>query len=46
VLGRGYSITQDAEGHVVSDAAAVREGDRLRTTLARGSLESEVKKKS
>ena len=46
VLGRGYSITRDADGRVVSDAAAVREGDRLTTTLARGSLESEVKKKS
>jgi exodeoxyribonuclease VII large subunit len=46
VLGRGYSITRDAQGRVVSDASAVKEGDRLTTMLARGSLESEVRKKS
>lgn len=43
VLSRGYSITRDLEGHVVSDAGKLREGDRLLTTLARGSVESEVR---
>ncbi|HLS84756.1 MAG TPA: exodeoxyribonuclease VII large subunit [Burkholderiales bacterium] len=40
VLARGYSITLGADGKVITDAVAVRAGDRLRTTLARGSLES------
>jgi exodeoxyribonuclease VII large subunit len=42
VLARGYSITYDAEGHVLRDAAQARPGSLLRTTLARGSLQSEV----
>jgi exodeoxyribonuclease VII large subunit len=45
VLARGYSITLDAQGTVLSDASRVREGDRLTTRLARGTLESEVKQK-
>jgi exodeoxyribonuclease VII large subunit len=40
VLARGYSITLDAQGKVLTDAARVREGDRLRTTLAQGSVDS------
>jgi len=44
VLERGYSITRDQVGNVIRDAARVREGERLRTTLAKGWLESEVKK--
>ena len=43
VLARGYSITRDAQGRVVSDAGQVAAGDRLHTILARGSIESEVK---
>ena len=43
VLARGYSITYDAEGNVIRDAAQVREGALVRTTLARGVLESEVR---
>jgi exodeoxyribonuclease VII large subunit len=42
VLARGYSITVDGQGKVLTDAAKVREGERLRTTLARGSVESIV----
>jgi len=42
VLARGYSITRDAQGVVLRDAAGLREDDRLRTTLARGSVESRV----
>jgi exodeoxyribonuclease VII large subunit len=39
VLERGYSITMDGvTGAVVTDAAAVRPGQRLRTRLARGVL--------
>jgi exodeoxyribonuclease VII large subunit len=44
VLGRGYSITYTAAGQVLRDASRVNPGERLRTTLARGELESEVKK--
>ena len=45
VLARGYSITRDAAGQVLRDAAPVKEGSRISTTLARGRLESEVRKK-
>jgi exodeoxyribonuclease VII large subunit len=44
VLARGYSITVRTDGAVVRDAREVREGERLRTTLAHGTIESEVKK--
>ena len=42
---RGYSITYDAAGAVLRDAANVKEGDALRTRLAQSELLSEVKKK-
>jgi exodeoxyribonuclease VII large subunit len=45
VLERGYSLTRNAQGEVVSDAARVTEGERLTTTLAKGWVESKVKKK-
>ena len=40
VLGRGYSITTDAEGRVVRAASEVRSGERLTTRLGEGSVES------
>jgi exodeoxyribonuclease VII large subunit len=46
VLARGYSLTLNADRQIVRDAAAVREGERILTTLARGEIESEVKKRS
>jgi len=45
VLERGYSLTRNAQGAVVRDASRVAEGERLTTTLARGWIESEVRKK-
>jgi exodeoxyribonuclease VII large subunit len=45
VLARGYSITRGADGALVRDAASVREGERLHTTLARGWIESEARKR-
>jgi exodeoxyribonuclease VII large subunit len=42
-LERGYSITSDADGRVLTDAAAVRAGTRLRTVLRHGSLDSTVR---
>jgi exodeoxyribonuclease VII large subunit len=44
VLERGYSITTSADGAVLRDASKVRAGERLKTRLARGEIESEVKK--
>jgi exodeoxyribonuclease VII large subunit len=41
-LERGYSITSDAEGRVLTDAAAVPVGTSLHTVLRHGSLESTV----
>jgi exodeoxyribonuclease VII large subunit len=44
VLERGYSITTNADGAVLRDASKVRPGERLQTRLARGTIDSEVKK--
>jgi exodeoxyribonuclease VII large subunit len=45
VLARGYSITRNAAGEVLRDAARVREGDLVATRLAHGELVSQVTKK-
>ena len=45
VLERGYSLTRTVQGEVIVDAARVAEGERLKTTLAKGWIESEVRKK-
>ena len=45
VLGRGYSLTRDAQGAVVRDAARLQVGERVTTTLAKGWFESEVRGK-
>lgn len=42
VLGRGYSITLDASGRAVTDAAAAPPGSVLTTRLATGSIRSRV----
>lgn len=46
VLQRGYSITQRADGTVVVAPGDVRAGDRLRTRLKAGSVESVVEGKA
>jgi len=43
-LRRGFSITRDAAGKVVTTTTALKAGDLVRTTLADGEVESEVKK--
>lgn len=43
VLARGYSITRNAAGAVLRDAATVHPGEILVTTLARGQVQSEVR---
>jgi len=45
VLARGYSITRNAAGEVLRDAAQARDGEDILTTLARGGLQSKVKKR-
>ncbi len=42
VLARGFSITYDAQGHPLTDAARVPPRSRIRTVLARGELLSET----
>ncbi|HET7832375.1 MAG TPA: exodeoxyribonuclease VII large subunit [Gallionella sp.] len=45
VLARGYSMVQDANGHVVSDAAQLKVGEELRVTFAKGWARTEVKER-
>ena len=45
VLARGYSITRDAAGAVITDPARLADGELLRTTLAKGWIESELKRR-
>ena len=45
VLARGYSITRNGAGEVLRDAARARDGEDILTTLARGALQSKVKKR-
>jgi exodeoxyribonuclease VII large subunit len=45
VLARGYSITRRASGEVLRDAQRAAEGERVHTTLAKGWLESEVRRR-
>lgn len=41
-LGRGYSITTDAAGHVIRTVAAARRGSRIKTRVVDGTFDSEV----
>jgi exodeoxyribonuclease VII large subunit len=45
VLARGYSITRNSAGEVLRDAAQACDGEDILTTLARGALQSMVKKR-
>ena len=45
ILNRGYSITRDAQGRIVRDAAQVSVGDDLSIRLARGELGATVRNK-
>jgi exodeoxyribonuclease VII large subunit len=42
VLGRGYSLSWDASGTLLRDAASVAPGDPVRVTLERGELDCRV----
>jgi exodeoxyribonuclease VII large subunit len=41
-LRRGYSMTTDANGNLVRSVAQVKRGDRLRTRVTDGEIESDV----
>jgi exodeoxyribonuclease VII large subunit len=42
VLGRGYSIVTDGEGHILRDAAGVSPGDSVQVILDKGRLQCTV----
>ncbi len=43
MLERGFSLTRDAAGRLLRDTGGLAAGDRITTTLAAGTLESEVR---
>ena len=43
VLERGFSLTRDASGRLLRDSSGLAPGDRITTTLAAGTLESELR---
>lgn len=43
ILGRGYSITYDAQGRVITHVAAVKSGDALQTVVQDGRFDVTVK---
>ena len=46
VLGRGYSVTFGPDGCVLRSVEGLRPGDRIRTRLHRGEIESDVVRRS
>ena len=42
ILGRGYSITQNDQHHVITNTKQIAKGDRITTQLANGQILSEV----
>ena len=42
VLGRGYAIARDSDGHVVTNASALAPGDAVSVRLGEGSFEAAV----
>lgn len=46
VLGRGYSMTRTAQGHVVNNSEDLQPGDQIVTTLASGQITSRVESTS
>jgi exodeoxyribonuclease VII large subunit len=45
VLGRGYALARDQEGHILSDAAEIAVGEPLSVMLHRGTLHCRVEDK-
>ena len=46
VLARGYSLTSDATGTILTDFDSIQVGDTISTRLAQGTLTSQVERKS
>lgn len=44
ILGRGYSLTFNVKGDVVKEAGKIRIGEKLRTRLHRGWIDSQVER--
>lgn len=44
VLARGYSLTTDKNGALLTDCQTIAEGDRIATRLANGTIESRVER--
>ena len=42
ILKNGYSITEDMDGHVITDAAALKEQDRIRIRFRRGDADAQI----
>ena len=42
VLSRGYSMTKDADGNLLTDASRTKPGDEITVTLQRGTLQAQV----
>ncbi len=42
VLGRGYAIARDSEGHVLSEASQAAPGDEISVLLGTGTLEAKI----
>ena len=42
VLSRGYSVTKDANGHVITDASALQIGDSISVTVEQGMIRASV----
>ena len=46
VLARGYSLTSDSEGKLLTDTKTIDVGDNIKTRLANGTIVSEVQSKT
>ena len=42
ILKNGYSITEDLDGHVITDAASLKEEDRIRIRFRRGDADAQI----
>ena len=43
-LDRGYAVVRDANGHVITSTAALKQGQKLAVRLAKGEIEAAVEK--
>ncbi|PLX17938.1 MAG: hypothetical protein C0601_06045 [Candidatus Muiribacterium halophilum] len=43
IISKGYSLTTDEKGKLIKDVGQVKKGQKIKTSLANGSIFSEVK---